>query len=161
METNTKSQGPHPRIVVGLPNLQDQIRMVNRVSGTADEPDLGRWGDLGNLLSELYIQLQHQDRVTVHRFGTKNCSPANAVRQANKVQGQTSRRGRSSAAPQGLEPTPENKKVIQASLERWQVHNKFGRSLGRGLSRAELVDKVAGETGASKRHVRRSLSPEG
>ena len=68
------------RIVVGLPDLQDQIRMVDRLSGTAAEPELGRWGGLGSLLSELYTQLQHQKQVTVYRFGSRSCSTADAAR---------------------------------------------------------------------------------
>jgi hypothetical protein len=51
----------------------------------------------------------------------------------------------------------ENQKAIRASMKRWRVHNRYGRSIGRGLTDAELVDKVAGETGASKNLVRRSL----
>ena len=71
MLTKTKSHSPHLRIVVGLPNLQDQIRMVDRLSGRAVEPDLARWDDLARLLSELYAQLQHQKQVTVYRFGNR------------------------------------------------------------------------------------------
>ena len=80
MAGTNKSQGPHPRIVVGLPDIQHQIRMVNRLSATAEEPELGRWGELGNLLSELYIQLQHQKQVTIYRFGNKNSFAADALR---------------------------------------------------------------------------------
>ena len=81
MASMNKSHAPHPRIVVGLPDIQDQIRMVNRLSATAVEPELGRWDGLASLLSELYIQLQHQKQVTVYRFGSKSCSTANAARQ--------------------------------------------------------------------------------
>jgi len=76
----SKSQGPHPRIIVGLPDIQDQIRMVNRLSATAAEPELGRWEDLGNLLCELYAQLQHQKQVTIYRFGGKRSSSVDAAR---------------------------------------------------------------------------------
>jgi hypothetical protein len=41
---------------------------------------LGRWGGLGSLLSELYIQLQHQKQVTVYRCGSRSCSTADAAR---------------------------------------------------------------------------------
>ena len=81
MANKNKSRTPHLRIIVGLPNLQDQIRMVNRLSGMAAEPELARWDDLGNLLSELYIQLQHQKQVTVYRFGCKNRSKDTAARE--------------------------------------------------------------------------------
>jgi hypothetical protein len=74
-----------------------------------------------------------------------------------KLSGRRTRPG----APSGmLEQTKENKKVIQASMKRWLIHNKYGLSIGRGLSNAELIDKVAGETGASKDHIRRSLRQE-
>lgn len=67
MGNRTKPRTPHLRIVIGLPNLQDQIRMVNRITGTATEPELERWEDIGQLLSELYTQLQQQKQVTVYR----------------------------------------------------------------------------------------------
>lgn len=51
----------------------------------------------------------------------------------------------------------EKRKEIKASMKRWQAHNKYGRSLGRGLNSDELLDKVAGETGATKTHIRFSL----
>jgi len=72
----------------------------------------------------------------------------------------TDRRKPSSGAgsPAGLlAQTRENKQVIQASMKRWQSLNKYGRSIGRGLSESELMEKVSGETGASMRHIRRSL----
>jgi hypothetical protein len=56
-----------------------------------------------------------------------------------------------------LERTKENQTAIRASMKRWRGHNKYGRSIGRGLSEAELIGKVADETGASKAHVRHSL----
>jgi hypothetical protein len=56
-----------------------------------------------------------------------------------------------------LAQTRENQNAIRASMKRWRVHNRYGRSIGRGLSESELVDKVAGETGASKTLVRLSL----
>ena len=57
----------------------------------------------------------------------------------------------------GLAQTRENQNAIRASMKRWVVHNRYGRSIGRGLSDAELVEKVAGETGASQTLVRHSL----
>jgi hypothetical protein len=77
----SQPQGPHARIVVGLPDIQDQIRMVDRISAKASESELARWGELGNLLSELYTQLQHQKQVTIYRCGSKNASTADAARQ--------------------------------------------------------------------------------
>lgn len=66
-------------------------------------------------------------------------------------------RHRADAPSEALAQSRENQKVIQASMKRWRVHNKYGRSMGRGLSEAELIDKVAGETGATKTHIRHSL----
>ena len=40
--------------------------------------------------------------------------------------------------------------AIRASMQRWLDHNRHGRSIGRGPERLELVDRVSGETGASK-----------
>jgi len=80
MASMSKSREPHPRIVVGLPDIQHQIRMVNRLSKTADEPELGRWGDLANLLCELYVQLQRQKQVTIYRFKSDGSLAAGAAR---------------------------------------------------------------------------------
>jgi len=60
---------PYPRIVAGLPDLQDQIRMVDRLSSSTAQSEQSRWVGLGNLLGELYSQLQHQKQVTVYRCG--------------------------------------------------------------------------------------------
>ena len=59
-----------------------------------------------------------------------------------------------------LAPTLENQNAIRASMKRWRLHNHYGRSIGRGLTDDELVEKVAGETGASKALVRRSLKQQ-
>ena len=75
----------------------------------------------------------------------------------SKVQDHSDRAGAASGV---LAQTRENQKVIRASMKRWRGHNKYGRSIGRGLSEAELIDKVAGETGASKKHIRSSLKQE-
>ncbi|MFC1678950.1 hypothetical protein ACFL2T_01930 [Elusimicrobiota bacterium] len=72
MGTKSKSGIPQSRIVVGLPNLQDQIGMINRVTDMATELDLERWEDIRDLLSDLYSQLQRQKQVTVYRLANKN-----------------------------------------------------------------------------------------
>lgn len=74
METKDTKSSAHPRITVGLPDVSDQIRMINRAAATATEQDQGRWEDLKNLLGELYSQLQRQDRVTVYRHAKKGVS---------------------------------------------------------------------------------------
>ena len=76
---------------------------------------------------------------------------------AGTIPDQAGRHTRSGSPSGALERTKENQQVIRASMKRWRSHNKYGRSIGRGLSEAELIDKVAGETGASKTHIRHSL----
>ncbi|MDK1046051.1 MAG: hypothetical protein QGM45_10255 [Anaerolineales bacterium] len=76
------------------------------------------------------------------------------------IQDRRNHRYRAGSPSGGLAQTRENQKVIQVSMKRWLEHNKYGRSMGRGLSEAELIDKVAGETGASKDHIRRALKRE-
>ena len=61
----------HARIVVGLPNLQDQLRLVDRLARSTSEPEQQHWEDLGELLADLYTQLQRQEQVTVYRFGQR------------------------------------------------------------------------------------------
>lgn len=67
-----KSGTSHQRIVVSLTSLQNHVRAVDRITGTAVEPELGRWTDLAKFLSDLYIQMQHQKQVTIYRSGNKN-----------------------------------------------------------------------------------------
>ncbi|MFA6316585.1 MAG: hypothetical protein WC943_04145 [Elusimicrobiota bacterium] len=74
MPTKTKSSQAHTRITVGLPNLQDQLRMVDRTSGKAPEVEQERWNGLKQLLSELYTQLQYQKQVRVYRLGHRSQS---------------------------------------------------------------------------------------
>jgi hypothetical protein len=71
-KAKTNSDTPHSKIVVGLPNLQDQIGLINRVSNLANEVDSERWEDVKDLLSDLYSQLQRQKQVTVYRLANKN-----------------------------------------------------------------------------------------
>lgn len=52
----------------------------------------------------------------------------------------------------------ENQKLIQVCMRRWQARNEYGRSVGRGLSHAELIDRVVDETGASRTLVLDSLA---
>lgn len=71
MQTKQKPQqrspSPHARIVIGLPDLQHQIRMINKLSANASEPELQRMKELAHMLCELYAQLQHQKQVLVFR----------------------------------------------------------------------------------------------
>jgi len=64
----------HPKILVGLPNIQDQLRLVDRLASAASEPELSVWKDLGDMLAELYSQLQSQDHVTVNRLSKRSQS---------------------------------------------------------------------------------------
>ena len=81
MPSVTKTQSQNPRIFVGLPDIQAQIRLVNRLSASAAESEQERWDGLGNLLCELYAQLQHQKQVTIYRFASKSSSSPQAARQ--------------------------------------------------------------------------------
>ncbi len=74
MATKVKEISAHPRIVVSLPDIQDQTRLINRAASTATEQEQGRWEDLKTLLGELYAQLQRQDRVTVHRLAKRGAA---------------------------------------------------------------------------------------
>ncbi len=73
----------------------------------------------------------------------------------HKVRGQRDRRARADSPSGVLAQTRENQEVIRVSIKRWRGHNEYGRSVGRGLSEAELLDKVERETGASKNYIRR------
>jgi hypothetical protein len=87
MASVNKSQGQNPRIMVGLPDIQNQIRLVKRASITASEPELGRWDELGNLLCELYTQLQHQKQVTIYRFAGKSATSSDNPPKAGSKNG--------------------------------------------------------------------------
>ena len=73
---------PRPGILVSLPDLQDQIRLVNRVSGTATEPELEVWEEIGQLLSDIYVELQGKREVILHRPHYRHNRQAKAARRA-------------------------------------------------------------------------------
>ncbi|MFA5140244.1 MAG: hypothetical protein WC728_13515 [Elusimicrobiota bacterium] len=54
----------------------------------------------------------------------------------------------------------ENRRLILTLMKRWRGHNRYGRLMGRGLSESDLIEKVAGETGASKAYIRLALRQE-
>ncbi len=68
---------PYSRIVAKLPELQDQIGMVDRLSASTAEPEQERWAGLAELLGDLYAQLQHQKQVTVYRTGERSLKKKN------------------------------------------------------------------------------------
>ena len=80
-----KSTGPHEHIVISLPVLQDLVTLVDSFSRKAIESEEGRWADLARLLSDLYIQLQHQKEVTVHRSGHKGSGSTGNTRHARRA----------------------------------------------------------------------------
>lgn len=84
MAPKIKENSAHPRIVVALPDIQDQTRLINRAAATATEQEQGRWEDLKSLLGELYAQLQRQDRVTVYRLGKRDQHKARADRGSDR-----------------------------------------------------------------------------
>lgn len=70
----SKPRGPHQRIILGLPDIQKQLLLVNRLVGQAGDTERDPLENLGDFLSELYTQLQHQKQVTIYRFGSKTRS---------------------------------------------------------------------------------------
>ncbi|MBI4346739.1 MAG: hypothetical protein HY553_07775 [Elusimicrobia bacterium] len=68
------SSSLHPKILIGLPDIQDQLRLVDRQAAAASEPELSTWRGLGELLAELYSQMQSTHHVTVHRFAQRSKS---------------------------------------------------------------------------------------
>ncbi len=78
----------------------------------------------------------------------------------HKIRCQSAPRHRAGSPSGVFARTKENQKVIKVSIKRWLDRNEYGRSIGRGLSESELIDKVAGETSAGKDHIRRLLKQE-
>ncbi len=76
MGEKIRTQSQHPRIVLGLPDIRKQLLLVNRLAHQAGDMERDPLENLGNLLSELYSQLQHQKQVTIYRFGSKTRSKA-------------------------------------------------------------------------------------
>ena len=66
----------HSRIVLGLPDIQKQLLLVKRLADQAGDMERDPLENLGDLLSELYAQLQHQKQVTISRFGSKTRTKA-------------------------------------------------------------------------------------
>ena len=48
--------------------------------------------------------------------------------------------------------------LIRKSMTKWESLDQAGRLAGRGLGRAELIDRVAKEVGASQRRVQSALN---
>ncbi|MBI3552902.1 MAG: hypothetical protein HY077_10330 [Elusimicrobia bacterium] len=67
---------PHPRIELGLPDIQRQLVLVKRMIDSAVDHERQPLQDLGNMLSELYSQFQHQKQITVYRYSAKSRSRA-------------------------------------------------------------------------------------
>lgn len=76
MPKKNKPHHSHLRIVLGLPDIQKQLLLVNRMARQAGEMERDPLENLGNLLSELYAQLQHQKQVTIYRYGSKTRTKA-------------------------------------------------------------------------------------
>ncbi len=74
--TKIKPSSSHSRIVLGLPDIQKQLLLVNRLTGQAGDHERDPLENLADLLSELYAQLQHRKQVTIYRFGSKTRSKA-------------------------------------------------------------------------------------
>ncbi len=74
MADKTKTRSPHPRITLGLPDIQKQLLLVRRLANQAGDIERDPLENLGELLSELYAQLQHKKQVTVYRFGSRTRS---------------------------------------------------------------------------------------
>lgn len=74
MPSKTKTNPSHARITLGLPDIQKQLRLVDKLAMDAGDIERDPLENLGKLLSELYAQLQHHKQVTIYRFGSKSRS---------------------------------------------------------------------------------------
>jgi len=74
MADKDKTRSPHPKIVLGLPDIQKQLLLVKRLADRAGDIERDPLENLGLLLSELYAQLQHKKQVTVYRYGSRTRS---------------------------------------------------------------------------------------
>lgn len=74
MAGKIKPNQSHARITLGLPDIQKQLRLVDKLTLDAGDIERDPLENLGKLLSELYAQLQHHKQVTIYRFGSKSRS---------------------------------------------------------------------------------------
>jgi hypothetical protein len=74
MAKKIEPRSPHPKIVLGLPDIQKQLLLVRRLANQAGDIERDPLENLGVLLSELYAQLQHKKQVTVYRYGSRTRS---------------------------------------------------------------------------------------
>ena len=74
MPGKIKPNQSHARIILGLPDIQKQLRLIDKLALDAGDIERDPLENLGKLLSELYAQLQHHKQVTIYRFGSKSRS---------------------------------------------------------------------------------------
>ncbi len=67
---------PHPKIELGLPDIQRQLMLVNRMVLNAGDHEKQALEDLSLMLAEFYSQLQHQKQITIYRFAAKTRAKA-------------------------------------------------------------------------------------
>jgi hypothetical protein len=74
MPEKTKPRFSSQRITLGLPDIQEQLRVIDHLTRKASDNDRRHLEDLGTLLSEFYSQLQHQKQITIYRFTSRTKS---------------------------------------------------------------------------------------
>ncbi|MBI4422490.1 MAG: hypothetical protein HY554_02115 [Elusimicrobia bacterium] len=76
MATKPRANQTYPRIVIGVPDIQKQLLLVDRLAQRAGDAEREPLETLATFLADLYSRLQHQKNVTIYRFGSKTRSGA-------------------------------------------------------------------------------------
>lgn len=76
MPEKTKSSQARTRIVLGMPDIQDQLLLIDRLVAKASDSERKPLENLGEFLSDLYSQFQHRKSLTIYRFGSKSRTKA-------------------------------------------------------------------------------------
>lgn len=71
-----KANQSEPRILTGIPDIQKQLLLIDRLAARAPDVERETLDGLAGFLSELYSQLQHQKSVRVYRLASKMRSVA-------------------------------------------------------------------------------------
>ncbi len=70
--TRTSMEKTELVVKIRLSDLQDQIRLLDRMIKTATEPDLEIWQNLAQMQSDVYSKLHHNKEISILRV--KNTS---------------------------------------------------------------------------------------
>lgn len=69
MARKPKPTQTYPRITIGVPALQKQLLLIDKIAAKADDLEFQSLSELATFLADLFSRLQRQKTVTLYRVG--------------------------------------------------------------------------------------------